>query len=307
MAFKKATKFESKLRMAIAGPAGAGKTFTALTLAMALAAGGEVALIDTEHGSASKYADLFSFDVLELSTFHPQRYIDAIHEAEQGGYAVLVIDSLSHAWTGQGGLLEEKEKIAKQKYGGNSFSAWNDASALQNKLVQAILGSSLHIICTVRSKMEYLQEKDEKSGRSSIRKVGMAPVQRDDLPYEFDVFCSMEIDNTLIVDKSRCPALSGAVIARPDARVADILKTWLSGEQAPARPVTEQEQPAAGQESVSDLKPRSAEQAASLHKLYQFLGKPEPDIDALSYDEARELIRQLSHEYNEQRQSRKAS
>src|SRR5579885_2212676 len=240
MAFKKATKFESKLRMAISGPAGAGKTMTALILATDLAGEGGVAVIDTEHGSASKYADLYEFDVLELDSFHPQRYIDAIHEAEAAGYAVLVIDSLSHAWSGAGGLLEEKDKIARQKYGGNSFSAWNDASALQNKLVQAILGSKLHVIATVRAKMEYLQEKDEK-GKSSIRKVGLAPVQRDDLPYEFDVFCSMELDNTLIVDKSRCPALSGAIIAKPDANMAETLKAWLSGAPAPAKAPTSKE------------------------------------------------------------------
>ncbi len=241
MAFKKATKFESKLRMAISGPAGAGKTWTALTLATALADGQGVALIDTEHGSASKYADVFSFDVTELETFHPMNYITAIHEAEEAGYAVLVIDSLSHAWSGPGGVLEEKDRIAKQKYSGNSFSAWNDATALQNKLVQAILGSKLHVICTVRSKMEHVQEKDEKTGKSTVRKLGMAPVQRDDLPYEFDIFCSMEIDNTLVVDKSRCPQLTGAVIAKPDGKVADVLKTWLSGEPAPAKEPTYRE------------------------------------------------------------------
>jgi len=215
-----------------------GKTYTALLLATALADGKGVALIDTEHKSASKYADIFEFDTSELETFHPQKYIDAIHEAESAGYAVLVIDSLSHAWSGQGGLLEEKDKIARQKYGGNSFSAWNDASALQNKLVNVILGAKLHIIATVRSKMDYVLEQNDK-GKQTPRKVGMAPVQRDDLPYEFDVFCSMEVDNTLIVDKSRCPALSGAVIAKPDAAVAEILKEWLSGEPVPELPQAE--------------------------------------------------------------------
>src|SRR6266704_1307297 len=180
-------------------------------------------------GSASKYADLFSFDTLQLETFHPQRYIDAIHEAEQAGYTVLVIDSLSHAWSGQGGLLEEKDKIARAKYSGNSFSAWNDASAIQNKLVNVILGAKLHIIATVRSKMDYVLETGA-NGKTMPRKVGMAPVQRDDLPYEFDVFCTLESDNTLIVNKSRCPALSGAVIAKLNGAVADTRKVWLSGE-----------------------------------------------------------------------------
>lgn len=234
MAFKKATKFASYLRMAIAGSAGAGKTWTALTLATALAQGQGIAVLDTEHRSASKYADFFEFDTQELDNFHPQKYIDAIREAEEGDYAVLVIDSLSHAWSGTGGLLEEKEKIARQKYNGNSFSAWNDATQLQNKLVNTILGSKLHVICTVRSKMEYIQEKDDQTKRTTVRKVGLAPVQRDDLPYEFDVFGTMEIDNTLIIDKSRCPQLSGAVIQKPDGHVADLLLEWLRGVPAPA-------------------------------------------------------------------------
>src|SRR6266567_5147219 len=187
MTFHKAVKYGALLRLALSGPAGAGKTYTALTLATALADGGTVALIDTEHGSASKYADIFpEFDTLQLETFHPQKYIDAIHEAEAAGYAVLVIDSLSHAWSGQGGLLEEKDKIARAKYSGNSFSAWNDASAIQNKLVNVILGAKLHIIATVRSKMDYVLETGA-NGKTMPRKVGMAPVQRDDLPYEFDV------------------------------------------------------------------------------------------------------------------------
>src|SRR6266699_2538262 len=180
MTFHKAVKYGAKLRLALAGPAGSGKTYTALTLATVLADGGGVALTDTEHGSASKYADLFSFDTLQLETFHPNKYIEAIHEAEAAGYAVLVIDSLSHAWSGQGGLLEETDKIARAKYSGNSFSAWNDASAIQNKLVNVILGAKLHIIATVRSKMDYVLETGA-NGKTMPRKVGMAPVQRDDL------------------------------------------------------------------------------------------------------------------------------
>jgi len=236
MGFQKAVKYGSHLRMAIAGPSGSGKTWTALTLATALADGGEIAVLDTEHGSASKYADIFSFDTQELTNFHPQNYITAIKEAEQAGYAVLIIDSLSHAWTGTGGVLEQKDMIAKQRYGGNSFSAWNDAGKIQNTLVNAILGSKMHIICTVRSKMDYVLEMV--NGKQTPRKVGMAPVQRDDLVYEFDVFSTMDIDNTMIIDKSRCPELSGQVIAKPDGHVAEVLKAWLDGVPAPERPAT---------------------------------------------------------------------
>lgn len=237
MAFKKATKFESKLRLALAGPSGSGKTFTALTLATALAGDGEVAVIDTERGSASKYADQFLFDVQELESFHPNNYINAIHEAEQAGYAVLVIDSLSHAWNGPGGLLEQVENITKRSKSGNSFNAWGEATPLQNRLIDTITRSKLHIICTMRTKTEYVIEPNA-YGKSAPRKVGTAPVQRADVEYEFDVYGDMDIDNTLIIHKSRCSELAGAVVAKPDHQVAEVLKRWLSGEPAPERPIT---------------------------------------------------------------------
>jgi hypothetical protein len=237
MAFQKATKFASKLRLALAGPSGSGKTFTALTLATALAGSGEVAVIDTERGSASKYADLFTFDTQELESFHPQNYINAIHEAEAAGYAVLVIDSLSHAWNGPGGLLEQVENITKRSKSGSSFNAWGEATPLQNRLIDAITRSKLHIICTMRTKTEYVIEPNS-YGKSAPRKVGTAPIQRSDVEYEFDVYGDMDIDNTLIIHKSRCPELAGQVIAKPDSKVAEVLKRWLAGEPAPEKPLT---------------------------------------------------------------------
>jgi hypothetical protein len=82
------------------GISGGGKTYSALSIASHL--GKSIAHIDTEHGSASKYADLFTFDTCELTSFHPQNYIDAINAAS-GSYDVLIIDSLSHAWMGKDG------------------------------------------------------------------------------------------------------------------------------------------------------------------------------------------------------------
>ena len=240
MGFKKATKYQSKLRLALAGPSGSGKTFTALTLATALAESGEVAVIDTERGSASKYADLFQFDVQELDSFHPNNYINAIHEAEQAGYAVLVIDSLSHAWNGPGGLLEQVEAITKRSKSGNSFNAWGEATPLQNRLIDTITRSKMHIICTMRTKTEYVIEPNS-YGKMAPRKVGTAPVQRADVEYEFDVYGDMDIDNTLIIHKSRCSELAGTVIAKPDGQVAEALKRWLAGEPAPERALTVKE------------------------------------------------------------------
>lgn len=234
MPFTKAVKHESKLRLALAGPAGSGKTYTALAVATALADGQGVALIDTERGSASKYADLFSFDVLNLSApYHPDRFVEAM--AEASGYGVLILDSLSHAWNGPGGLLEIVETISKRNKGGNSYAAWADATPIQNRLIDALTNARTHVIVTLRSKQDYAQEKDEKTGRTVIRKLGMAPIQRDGVEYEFDVFGDMNMDNELIIQKSRCSALAGAVIAKPGAQVAETLKSWLSG-VAPADP-----------------------------------------------------------------------
>lgn len=232
---KKAVKYDSKLRMSIAGPSGSGKTYTALTLAHALADGKPVCVIDTERGSASKYADDFpEYDVIELDTFSPALYVEAIKMVEEAGYGVLVIDSLSHAWNGTGGLLEIVENIAQRKYNKNTYVAWKDATPLQNALIDAITRANLHIIATMRSKQEYILEKNERTGKMEPRKAGMAPIQRDGLEYEFDVAVDMDIDNTMIVQKSRCSTLAGQVISKPGPAIAETLKMWLQGAPAPA-------------------------------------------------------------------------
>lgn len=241
MPFTKAVKYGSKLRLALAGPSGSGKTYTALTLASALAGGKPVAVIDTERGSASKYAltkdgQGFEFDVLELTNYHPQNYIDAIHEAERGGYAVLVIDSLTHAWNSVGGVLEIVDKAAKHSQSKNTFNAWGEGTKIQNQLIDALTRSPMHIIVTMRSKTEYVIE--QVNGKNTPRKVGMAPVQRADIEYEFDVYGEMTIENTLVVQKSRCSELSGAVIEKPGPEVAAILDAWLAGDPAPDRTYT---------------------------------------------------------------------
>jgi hypothetical protein len=223
--FTKATKKQSKLRMALVGPAGSGKTYTALSIAKGL--GQRIAVIDTERGSASKYSDTFSFDVLELESFAPDKYIEGMGLASQAGYDVLIIDSLSHAWAGKDGLLEFVDKAAARMKTANSFAAWREATPIHNKLVDSILSVPLHLIVTMRAKTEYVQEKDER-GKTTIRKVGMQPIQRDGLEFEFDVVADLDQDNAFIVSKTRCSALSGAVITRAGADIAKTLAAWLS-------------------------------------------------------------------------------
>ena len=237
MAFQKATKSKARLRLAIDGPAGSGKTYTALAVAteIAKARGGRVAVVDTEHGSASKYADKFDFDTLELTNFHPQKYIDAIHEAEAAGeYAVIVLDSGSHAWDGKGGLLEQHDLATQRQKTANSYTAWKEITPIQQAFVESMLQSPLDVIMTMRSKMEYVQEKDDKTGRTEIRKVGMAPVQRAGIEYEFDIVGDMDVQHTLIVSKSRCDSLADAVIRKPGKEFAEQVIAWLTDGTEPA-------------------------------------------------------------------------
>lgn len=235
--FQKASKKRAKLRLALMGTSGSGKTYTALTVASAL---GKTAVIDTEHGSASKYADRFDFDVLELSNFHPDRYIDAIHAAASAGYDVVVIDSLSHAWNGTGGALEIVDRVTRSSKSQNSYMAWADVTPLQNKLIEAIVGASIHVIATLRSKTEYVLDRDER-GKTTPRKVGLAPVQRDGMEYEFDVVGEMDMQNTLVITKSRVPELANAVMLQPGKALGETLLKWLEdGAEAPQAPATPQ-------------------------------------------------------------------
>ena len=231
--FKKAIRAKKKLRMGIVGPSGSGKTYTALALASGLS--DRVACICTEYGSASLYAHKFGFDVLDLTDdFSPQRYIEAIHAAGAEGYGTLVIDGLSQAWMGKGGALEMVDSAAKRNKGGNSYTAWRDVTPWHNKLIDAILGAPCHVIATLRAKTEYVLEANDR-GKQVPRKVGMAPVQRDGMEYEFDVVADMDLDHNMIVSKTRLEFLDGAVIPKPGPEVAKrILQDLESGVDAPA-------------------------------------------------------------------------
>lgn len=225
MSFKKATKAAAKLRLGLIGPAGSGKTMTALRVAHGL--GGRVAVIDTERGSASLYSGErgMDFDVLELESYEAEKFIQAIAQAEAAGYDVLIIDSLSHAWAGKGGILEFVDKAAKRS-GGGSFSGWRDATPLHNQLVDAILGAKLHIICTLRSKVEHVIE--QVNGRTQVRKVGLQPVQRDGLEYEFTVVGDVTQDHELIITKTRAAWLKDQIIREAGEDLGRQLAAWLS-------------------------------------------------------------------------------
>lgn len=226
--FKKAVKYKLNGRMAITGPSGCGKTYSALRIAQGLLTdGGRIAVIDSERGSAAKYSDVFDFNVLELSSFEPQKYIEAIKEAANENYQVLIVDSLSHAWFGKGGALEQVDAAASRAKG-NSFAGWKEVTPIQNKLVDTILGFPGHIIATMRSKSEYVLEKNETTGKTAPRKIGMAPIQKDGMEFEFDVFGEMDMEHRLIITKTRCPDLLDAAIPLPGEELAKTFLAWLS-------------------------------------------------------------------------------
>ena len=221
----RATKRRAKLRLGMSGPAGSGKTYSALLIASGL--GGRIGMIDTEHGSGDLYADLIpeGYDVLRLAPpFTPARYIEAIRAMEQAGVNTIIIDSLTHAWSGEGGSLDRHGKIADRS--GNSWQAWRQVTPEHNALVEALLQSRCHIIATMRAKTEYVQEKDERTGKQVVRKIGLAPIMRDGIDYEFTVFMELDAQHMAYIGKDRTRLFDGQII-KPDAEAGRRLYDWL--------------------------------------------------------------------------------
>ncbi|MBQ4400625.1 MAG: AAA family ATPase [Synergistaceae bacterium] len=222
--FRKAERRKAKLRLAITGPAGSGKIYGALQIAQGL--GGKIAMIDTENGSGDLYADMCDYDVQTLTApYSIQKYLAAIHEAEEAGYDILIIDSLSHAWSGEGGLLDMHTQITNSMKSGNSYVAWGKITPWHNRLIETMLASQCHIIATMRSKTDYAQIQNDK-GRTEIRKVGMAPVQRDGMDYEFTTVFDLSMEHYVTVSKDRT-SLFDQKIFTITQETGKILRKWL--------------------------------------------------------------------------------
>lgn len=232
MKFTRAARQKAKLRLALTGPSGSGKTYSALLLAKGI--GGNIACIDTERGSASLYEHIVPFDVLDLPPpYAPERYIKAIKAAEEAGYNVLIIDSITHEWSGVGGCLELVDEIARAKYKGNSWSAWNDVTPRHRALLDAILQSSMHVIVTMRSKTETAQV--EENGRKKVAKLGMKAEQRDGFEYEMTVVLDITHDGHFATASKDRTGLFTDQDPRPiTEETGQSLLAWLeSGADAP--------------------------------------------------------------------------
>lgn len=241
MKFEKAVRKKAKLRLALTGPSGSGKTIGALMIAKGI--GGKIALIDTEKGSASLYASpiklpdgrVFTppeFDVLELSApYSPEHYTEAILAAQAAGYETLIVDSTTHEWSGVGGCLELVDEVARAKYRGNSWSAWNEVTPRHRAFIDALLQTQMHVIATGRSKTETAQTED--GGKKKVMKLGMKVEQRDGFEYEFTTVLDIVHDgHYAVASKDRTGLFSG------DPKVIDestgkALLAWLESGAAP--------------------------------------------------------------------------
>ncbi|WP_440216269.1 ATP-binding protein [Chromobacterium piscinae] len=236
MQFHQAQRKKAKLRLALTGPSGAGKTYGALVVAKGL--GGKIAVIDTERGSASLYSDIVDFDVLELDPpYTPERFLEAMKAAEAAGYSTVILDSITHEWSGVGGCLEMNDQLAKAKFKGNTWSAWSETTPRHRAFIDAILRSPMHVIATMRSKTETTQV--EENGKKKVAKLGMKSEQRDGLEYEFTVVLDISHEGNLaMASKDRTRLFADPV--RLSDETGQLLLEWLESGKDPAQMMAEE-------------------------------------------------------------------
>lgn len=232
---KKAERQQVKLKIAVQGPSGSGKTLGALGLAFSLTPTQKVCVIDTEHETSSLYSDKFPFDILPLSPpYTSARYQEAMQAAADAGYEVIVIDSITHQWDGEGGILERKAELDKRP-GSNSYTNWQSFTPEHTKFLEHILKLPAHVIATMRSKSEYVLTTNDK-GKQAPKKIGMAPIQRDGVEFEFTVVFEVQLDHKATAVKDRTGLYADRIVDLLDAGVGEELITWM-GKGVPAAAV----------------------------------------------------------------------
>jgi hypothetical protein len=235
---RKAEKRRVKLKMAVQGPSGSGKTWGSLSLVRNLWPDAKICVIDAENESASLYADRFDFDTIDLEPpFHTDRYIACIQAAVKAGYDVAIIDTITHQWDGEGGILRRKEEMDRR--GGNSFTNFSTFTPEHERFKNAILQSPIHVIATMRSKQEYSLQQNDK-GKQTPVKMGMAPIQRDGMDYEFAIVFDVQGNHMATASKDRTSLFTGRTVDLADPDTALALRTWLDSGTAslPTPPVS---------------------------------------------------------------------
>ena len=238
--FTEVTRKKSKARIAVTGPSGSGKTLSSLYLAYGITGDwSKVALIDTEHERGRFYADRSDLNTGSflyasmIPPYTPEKYIDYVKSAADavGTDGVVIIDSFSHCWDNEGGVLDIKSQIA-QKPGKNDYTAWDEAGKIQNNLVNTILSVNCHTIVTMRTKMAYAMEVNDR-GKTVPVKIGLAPVQRDNTEYEFDICFQLDRAHNGCLSKDTTFLDSWSGVITPD--LGSQLGSWLSDGAEPPR------------------------------------------------------------------------
>lgn len=241
---KDAQKSQAKLRMSLIGGPGAGKTRSALEIGKHFG-DGRIDVLDTEPGSSQKYAGKVKFKVTEIgSGYHPD-VLDEWLTMVENDCDVAVVDNLTHFWSGPGGLLElAEDEVKRQKARGgkgDSFASWKVIDPLYKRMVHRLMTAKCHLIVCVRAKVEHVRETDDR-GKTTVRKVGMAPEMRDQFVFVNDIEGMLDQDHNLVIGKTRCDEIDGKVFPKPGKEFAEILKAWLS-DGAPASVVAIPELP----------------------------------------------------------------
>jgi DNA polymerase III delta prime subunit len=204
--FQKAERTKTFIKLAITGPSGSGKTYSAIRLARGLVGPeGRIAFLDTENNSGTLYSELTEFFhasiEMRLGRFDYRDFITGIKEAEKEGYGCVIIDSASHLWQG---ILEEKSAIDKK--GGNSFTNWADPSLHFNEAIRSFLQAKIHVISCMRSKIDYILEESQNAKGCIVsrpKKLGLAPIMREGIEYEFTTVFDVEMNHECVVSKDR--------------------------------------------------------------------------------------------------------
>lgn len=237
MAFKRAEKTQGKLRLALFGPPGAGKTMTALRMATGIAEviKGKIAVIDSERGRSEKYGDKFNFDINTLEDKDIVAYKKAIEESKLLGYDILIIDSFSHAWYE---LTKDMDELSEKKFNGMGLRAWKTGTPIQRDFIEFLFSYPGHIIVTMRSNTEYLIDVVENNGsrKHVIKKVGLKPQQGKEAEYEFDMLMELDREHVGRVEKDITDKFQHKEIIKPDENFGKEIINWLLC-APPAKPV----------------------------------------------------------------------
>ena len=221
MNLRKATRQKAKIRLGLSAVSGGGKTYSALLIAYGLCGDwSKVALIDTENGSGDLYADLGPYNVLPLAPdFTPEKYIQAIKACEAAGMDVIIIDSITHEWDGKGGCLEIVEKA------GGRYQDWAKVTPRHQAFIDAIIGSSCHVITTVRRKQDYEMTKTQ-DGKVKVEKAGMKEVTREGFEYELTVNLEMDTRHNATASKDRTGLFIDRHAFVPTDDTGKLIRQW---------------------------------------------------------------------------------